>query len=163
LLDLQEDLANKGLLDILNGDGQFLAELSRLDGRMRNSLSTRLDLAYQGLELLRVEARVSKLEDEFGDPTGYLLIVKEAKTLQHLKRKYGITDREAEVIQHIVAGLSNLDIARQLGISERTVKAHVTSIFNKMVVDNRVQLIIQLRKYRILPDFQADVLSVSNN
>lgn len=162
LLDLHENLVQNDVSEIVRPDDRFKSDLASLDGQRKHSLSTRLDLAYDGLELLRVEARVSKLEDEFGDPTGYLLIVKEAKTLQHLKRQYGITNREAEVIRHIVAGLSNQDIAWQLQITERTVKAHVTSIFNKMVVDNRVQLIVQLRKYRILPDFQADILTVSN-
>lgn len=52
----------------------------------------------------------------------------------------GLTSREAEIAGQVAAGLSNKVIAIENGISERTVKAHLNSIFRKTGIRNRVQL-----------------------
>jgi DNA-binding NarL/FixJ family response regulator len=53
----------------------------------------------------------------------------------------GLSGREREVLGLVAGGLSNKQIARSLGITERTVKFHVTSIFNKLGADNRAQAV----------------------
>ncbi|HML95899.1 MAG TPA: response regulator transcription factor [Thermodesulfobacteriota bacterium] len=53
-----------------------------------------------------------------------------------------ITKTEFRIIQLIAEGESNREIARKLGSSEKTVKAHITSIFGKLGLDNRYQLIV---------------------
>lgn len=53
-----------------------------------------------------------------------------------------LTPRETEVLCALAQGLSNEGIARELVISEKTVKTHLTSIFNKLGVDGRSQAII---------------------
>ena len=49
----------------------------------------------------------------------------------------GLTDRELEVIQAAARGERNKEIAYKLGITERTVKAHLASIYQKFGVDSR--------------------------
>jgi len=51
-----------------------------------------------------------------------------------------ISDREREVLQLLVAGRSNKEIAEALGIEERTVKAHVAQLMRKVGVQNRIAL-----------------------
>jgi DNA-binding NarL/FixJ family response regulator len=51
----------------------------------------------------------------------------------------GLTGREREVLALVRAGLANKQIARRLGISERTVKAHLTSTFQRIGVADRTQ------------------------
>jgi DNA-binding NarL/FixJ family response regulator len=53
---------------------------------------------------------------------------------------YGLTKREQQIVHQVVTGLTNRDIARQLGISEDTVKHHVTNVFNKVGVSTRLEL-----------------------
>jgi DNA-binding NarL/FixJ family response regulator len=53
----------------------------------------------------------------------------------------GLSGREREVLGLVAGGLSNKQIARSLGITERTVKFHVTSIFNKLGAENRAQAV----------------------
>ncbi|MEN8173361.1 MAG: response regulator transcription factor [Chloroflexota bacterium] len=48
-----------------------------------------------------------------------------------------LTEREIEVVRRVAAGERNKEIAKHLGISESTVKAHLTHIFNKLDVDSR--------------------------
>jgi DNA-binding CsgD family transcriptional regulator len=50
----------------------------------------------------------------------------------------GLTPRESEVLRLVAAGRSNRQIAQELALSESTVAKHLTSIFNKVGVDNRV-------------------------
>jgi DNA-binding NarL/FixJ family response regulator len=50
------------------------------------------------------------------------------------------TDREKEVLEMLVAGRSNKEIGAQLGIEERTVKAHVAKLMRKVGVQNRIAL-----------------------
>lgn len=52
----------------------------------------------------------------------------------------GLTDREKQVANTLAGGASNKEIARALGITERTVKAHVGAIFEKLQVRDRLQL-----------------------
>jgi DNA-binding CsgD family transcriptional regulator len=49
----------------------------------------------------------------------------------------GLTRRESEVLRLVAAGRSNRQIAQELALSESTVAKHLTSIFNKVGVDNR--------------------------
>ncbi len=50
------------------------------------------------------------------------------------------THREREVLEMLVAGRSNREIAVPLGIEERTVKAHVAKLMRKVGVQNRIML-----------------------
>jgi len=52
-----------------------------------------------------------------------------------------LTDRELEVLQSVARGERSKEIAIQLGISERTVKAHLASIYSKLGVDSRAAAI----------------------
>jgi two-component system nitrate/nitrite response regulator NarL len=59
-----------------------------------------------------------------------------------LQKDFGITPREREVVGLIVAGYTNKDLALKLGISEQTVKHHLTNIFDKLGVSNRLELVL---------------------
>ena len=57
-----------------------------------------------------------------------------------LCQRYGLTNREGEMLDLAVRGFSNEEIAQQLNISIHTVKKHFNSIYSKMGVHNRVQI-----------------------
>src|ERR1017187_2818455 len=56
------------------------------------------------------------------------------------RKTYGLTPRELEVVGSIVEGCSNRDIAKQFGLSEETVKRHLSNIFDKTGVSTRLEL-----------------------
>ena len=62
---------------------------------------------------------------------------------QHLKR---LTKREKQVAIEAAKGLSNKEIARILAITERTVKAHLSSAFERLGAKDRLQLALMLNK-----------------
>jgi two-component system, NarL family, nitrate/nitrite response regulator NarL len=59
--------------------------------------------------------------------------------------KAALTERECEVTLAVCSGASNKEVARQLGITERTVKAHVGATFEKLKVRDRLQLALLVR------------------
>lgn len=64
-------------------------------------------------------------------------------------RDFGLTPRELEVVGMIIAGYSNPDIAQRCCISEQTVKHHVSNIFNKLGVSNRLELALFAVNHRL--------------
>jgi pimeloyl-ACP methyl ester carboxylesterase/DNA-binding CsgD family transcriptional regulator len=58
----------------------------------------------------------------------------------------GLTAREAEILERIAQGLDNAQIAAHLGMSEKTVRNHITHIFDKIGVENRSQAIVLARE-----------------
>jgi DNA-binding NarL/FixJ family response regulator len=57
-----------------------------------------------------------------------------------VRKTYGLTPRELEVVGCIVEGCSNRDIAKQFTLSEETVKRHLSNIFDKTGVSTRLEL-----------------------
>jgi len=55
-------------------------------------------------------------------------------------RRRALTSREMQIARAVAEGRGNREIAAQLGITEQTVKNHLTSIFEKMGVASRLQL-----------------------
>jgi two-component system, NarL family, nitrate/nitrite response regulator NarL len=55
-------------------------------------------------------------------------------------RDFGLTPREMEIITLVVAGYSNPEIAQRCTISEQTVKHHMSNVFDKLGVSNRLEL-----------------------
>jgi DNA-binding NarL/FixJ family response regulator len=54
----------------------------------------------------------------------------------------GLTPRELEVLRLLARGLSNAELAEQLTLSEATIKTHVTRIFTKLQIRDRVQAVV---------------------
>lgn len=70
-----------------------------------------------------------------------------SQTRQRLKRAHAspiiaprLTPREMEILRHAAAGLGNRELASTLAITEATVKAHLTSIFQKLGLRGRARL-----------------------
>lgn len=70
--------------------------------------------------------------------------INEIQNTQVLQEKYTLSERELEVILLLAKGLSNQHIGDKLFISVNTVKSHINSIYKKLGVTNRLQLINKL-------------------
>lgn len=63
-----------------------------------------------------------------------------------------LSERENQVLRLVAQGLTNKDIASNLGIAENTVKNHLRNILDKLHLDNRVQLAAYAAKSGMVPD-----------
>lgn len=59
-----------------------------------------------------------------------------------------LTERERGVALAVAKGATNKEVARQLDITERTVKAHLSAIFKKLAVRDRLQLMLKMAPVR---------------
>ena len=59
-----------------------------------------------------------------------------------------LSERELQVARAVAEGQSNREVAEQLHISERTVKAHLGAVFEKLGLRDRVQLVLQLAQVK---------------
>lgn len=64
-----------------------------------------------------------------------------------------LTNREEEVLKEIISGKINSEIAKKLFISERTLYNHIESIYNKLVVENKVELYSKALELGYIEDF----------
>lgn len=71
-----------------------------------------------------------------------LLLEQVEPPAKSLAERFGLSDREAEVLAEVMAGVSNKVVARRLNITERTVKAHMSAILTKTGAHDRVELIL---------------------
>lgn len=60
-----------------------------------------------------------------------------------------LTPREIEIVRMVTAGLRNKDIADRLAITEGTVKVHLHTVYQKLQVDGRMELMIYAQKHGI--------------
>ena len=56
-----------------------------------------------------------------------------------------LTDREQEIVALVAQGLSNKEIARELGVSANTIRSHISNILRKLKLTNRTQIAIYLK------------------
>jgi DNA-binding NarL/FixJ family response regulator len=66
------------------------------------------------------------------------------------KAAFGLSQRELQVVSAVVSGLSNKEIAVRFSLSEDTVKHHLTRIFDKLKVSNRLELALYAMNYGLL-------------
>jgi DNA-binding NarL/FixJ family response regulator len=78
------------------------------------------------------------------------------QTAPPARKTFGLTGRELEVVALITEGSTNKHIALTFGISEETVKRHLTNIFNKLGVGNRLELALFALNHSLLPPATTD-------
>ncbi|MDQ6949431.1 MAG: response regulator transcription factor, partial [Actinomycetota bacterium] len=103
-----------------------------------------LDAGAQGYLLKHIDpddlitaVRAAHAGDAPLDPRAGRVLIEQRRGLRPDGEE--LTRRETEVLGLVGEGLANKAIARRLGIGERTVKAHLTSIFQRLGVSDRVQ------------------------
>lgn len=67
-------------------------------------------------------------------------------------KNFSLTPREMKVIASVVSGHTNKEIARQFSISEQTVKHHISNIFDKLGVFNRLELSLFVLHHNLIDD-----------
>jgi PAS domain S-box-containing protein len=114
------------------------------------SLRRRISFLRDG-DIVTTEASLSRITDKFGDHTGFLLIARRDLGRQQVQKACKISDREFEVIELVLAGLSNKAIGEKLAITERTVEAHCLHIYGKIGVKDRIELFTFAVEFDLLP------------
>jgi two-component system nitrate/nitrite response regulator NarL len=83
------------------------------------------------------------------------VFVPQTASLTPTEQPNGLTLRQLEVISMLGRGFSNKEIARALDVAERTVKAHVSAVFEALNVRNRTQAVLVAQRRGYLPSAPA--------
>jgi two-component system, NarL family, nitrate/nitrite response regulator NarL len=67
-------------------------------------------------------------------------------------KDYGLTPRERDIVVKIASGCSNREVSQEFLISERTVKHHLTNIFDKVGVSSRLELALFAVNHHLMED-----------
>lgn len=78
------------------------------------------------------------------ETVGYIAVSVAGRGRRAVPGQWRLTSRQAEILDLVASGLTNATIAETLGIKERTVEFHVSTIFDKAGVDNRAGLLARL-------------------
>lgn len=128
------DLAVVVLIDDPQGDRAIEA--------LRSGIQGVLPLEVTAEEIVAaVEAVAAGLVVVHPDLIDLLLLTPPATRVLPGELNQALTPREIEVLGMLAEGLGNKTIARRLGISEHTVKFHVSSIFSKLNVSSRTEAV----------------------
>ncbi len=164
LLDLQ--MPRMSGLDALRELADIQVQTILLAGTIgRPQLLTAVDLGVQGLVLkdstteLLFEAITSVIAGQYW--LGQTLVTDLLESVRPLIQSskpatLGLTRREREVLTFVVAGYPNKDIARACAVSEETVKHHLTRIFDKVGVSNRLELAMIANQRGLLAPSEAE-------
>ena len=107
----------------------------------RSTLFDTIRAAVRGETLLKPEIMARVLAQKGAPTTG-------SKSNESIN----LTERELEVLEAVARGERSKEVASHLGISERTVKAHLASIYNKLGVDSRAAAIAVAAQKGLLKD-----------
>ena len=72
-------------------------------------------------------------------PSVASVVVRHMAGMRERTAESELTSRELEVLRLVARGLTNYQIARQLGLSVRTVEAHLTHVYTKLDVNSRTE------------------------
>ncbi len=99
-----------------------------------------------GIDEIR-QAISAVMEGDIATPPGYHGAVEsDPESTDLINRLKTLTPQQSRVLGMLAEGLLNKQIAYELGVSEATIKAHVSAILLKLNVDSRTQAVIQLGK-----------------
>lgn len=101
-----------------------------------------------GPELVRVVRAVHSGESYVSPGLAARLLtqLQSANTVDVKTEKSNLTPREDAILEQVKRGLTNKEIARNLTVSEKTVKYYMTSIMQKLKVRNRVEAVLLVRR-----------------
>ncbi|MNW27937.1 Transcriptional regulatory protein DegU [compost metagenome] len=119
----EDDLMVKGLS--LGAKGYLLKDTSR------DNLFRTLESALRGETLLQPEITAKV----------FASTLRSASSATGQQKQSLMTEKELTILQAVARGFRSKEIAFDLGISERTVKAHLTNIYNKLGVDSRSEAV----------------------
>jgi DNA-binding NarL/FixJ family response regulator len=66
-------------------------------------------------------------------------------------KSLGLTNREIDILELLVKGQANKEIARTLDVSPNTVKTHIANLFGKLEVSKRIEAINKARELSLIP------------
>ncbi|MBU2510695.1 tetratricopeptide repeat protein [bacterium] len=141
------ELINHHFSKIVADSVNATEEINQMSSGEYGSFACRLNYQRKDKKEIPMDVLISKIANVSEDQVRILMCAHEVEEHHRLQHSFNITKRESEVIRGIISGNTNKDIADALGIKERTIKTHITNIYNKLGVSNKIQMLKALGKH----------------
>ncbi len=119
-----------------------------------SSVACKFTLTGSDSENHYIEAVIKTISDSFGDKLGTVLIgYSDHKPPVYHNLKF--TQREDDILQLLVSGSPNLEISKNLSMSNNTLKTHLKNMYRKCKVGNKIELLQLLKSLNLIPEKDA--------
>jgi DNA-binding CsgD family transcriptional regulator len=147
---LKTAMDGKDILPGLTSDNIAVENaLAALHEGLTESVSSRFHYFRDDVKVY-IDFKFSAVKDRFNDIAGFLAIGREVKEFHHFKIRYNISDRQLEIVRLAIDGLSNDEICEKLGLARRTVETHLFNIYNKLSINNKIELMKLANTYNLV-------------
>jgi DNA-binding CsgD family transcriptional regulator/PAS domain-containing protein len=146
---------NKNFFDLIIKNENFQSKINEILELKLNHFYLRINYK-NGNEYVSTNSYISGIKDKFNDLTGFLVVSTEIKEIIQFQKYFKITDRELEVIESIISGLTYKETSIKLNITEKTIESHLTNIYNKLNIKNKIELVKIAAGFNIKPDFMTN-------
>lgn len=140
--------------DIVTEASALRLGIERADSQGKESYSCVLSSAND--PRIRLDCRFAFIRDGGGELEAVLGIAHELRDSKAFTSKFSLSPAESKVLNHIIEGMPQEKSANALGVSLRTIKAHSAHIYQKLGVENRIELFRLLNAYKLLSTQDAD-------
>jgi|GEM_PF-609161 len=131
--------SGKNFLELVEHDDGLPELLDELISGRIDSFSARIAYRKEPENVI-TDSYISRVSDRFGDFAAILVVSRENKGIIQFRKYFKITEREMEIIFLILSGLTNKSVSARLEITERTVETHLTNIYGKLGIGNKIEL-----------------------
>jgi PAS domain S-box-containing protein len=145
-----EKIKMKSFFDIISSNDVIKDKIASIKGSRIERCDLKLNFKKDD-EFIITKSHISRMKDRFGDFTGFLVISTEVKEIKQFQKYFKISNREMEVIELIIFGLTYRDVSEKLNITEKTVETHLTNIYNKLGINNKIELVRIAGDFNITP------------
>ena len=149
---------------------EVIMEHQKITQQIEHIISGEIDgfscrLNYLGINNNKIlmDTKFTSIKDKFNENIGILIIGREVKELKQLKTLYKLTDREGDILQHLINGSTTKELSDNFNITISTIKTHLTNIYNKLGVDNKIQLFQLLKDYKLISDKSSEKIVIITN
>ena len=136
-----------GITDIFEGGELLIDRISSVTTQRQRVLSLPVVLNTGSEKKIYLHGSFSLIADDLDSFGGVLFTGRESLSIEGFCRTWNLSSRETEVLGLIASGRSNRDIAGILGITERTVKNHVSNMMYKTKTGSRMEIVQLLRSH----------------
>lgn len=131
--------AGANLFDYASWNAGLVCDFAGIMNGVPGSCSGRLEFKTEA-GIVTADCDFYGVIDKFGDTEFVLMRLNENRDVNNFREAFGLSQRQMEVIDLALSGFTNTEISDKLNISKKTTEVHFVNIYNKLGINNKIEL-----------------------